>query len=105
MVAAGRLARGMLLRDADVFRFGEEAHRFVAAFAADAALFHAAETSRRISFRSEAFTLLELGNFFAISGSRTTTFVPCAERRAYFPHWPCEKSYSSRIPFRVGLLD
>lgn len=95
----------MLLGDADVLCFAEEARRFIAAFTTDAALFHAADTSRRISFRSEAFTLFELGNFFATSGSRITTFVPCAQRRAYLPRSPCEKSYSSRIPFRGGLLD
>ena len=32
-----------LFRDTDVFWFGEEPERFFAAFAADAALFHAAE--------------------------------------------------------------
>jgi hypothetical protein len=67
-----------LLCDADVFWLGKKAQRFFAAFATDAAGFHAAETSRRINFRREAFTLFELGNFFATSGSRTTTFVPCA---------------------------
>lgn len=56
-------------------------------------------------FRSEMFTALELGNTLATSGSRTTTFVPCAKRRAYFPRSPCEKSYSSRIGFRAGLFD
>lgn len=68
-------------------------------------LFHAGSNFRRISFRSEALTLFELVNFFATSGSRTTAFVPCAERRAYFPRSPREKSYSSRTPFCVGLLD
>lgn len=56
-------------------------------------------------FRSETFTALELENTLATSGSRTTTFVPCAERRAYFPRSPCEKSYSFRIGFRADLFD
>src|SRR5512133_1156985 len=37
------------LRDADVFGLGEEAKRFFAAFAADAALFHAAEWNAQIA--------------------------------------------------------
>ena len=94
-----------LLGDAEVFWLGQKARRFIAALVTDAARFHAADTGRRISFRSEAFTLFELGNLFATSGSRTTTFVPCAERRAYFPRSPFEKSYSPSIPFCVGLLD
>jgi hypothetical protein len=75
-----------------------------AAFAADAVLFHA-DASARMSFRSDAFTFFDVGKTFATSGSKTTTFVPSAQRRAYFPRRPCEKSYSSRIPFRSDLLD
>lgn len=56
-------------------------------------------------FRSETFTALELENTLATSGSRITTFVPCAERRAYFPRSPCEKSYSFRIGFRADLFE
>jgi len=55
-------------------------------------------------FRSERFTAFELENTLATSGSKTTTFVPCAWRRAYFPRTPCEKSYSFRIDSRVDLL-
>jgi hypothetical protein len=58
----------------------------------------------RMIFRSEAFTAFELENTLATSGSKTTTFVPCAYRRAYFPRTPCEKSYSSRIDSRLDLL-
>ena len=32
----------------------------------------------RMIFRSEAFTASELENTLATSGSKTTTFVPCA---------------------------
>jgi hypothetical protein len=39
----------------DVFRLGKKSKRFLAAFAADAAGFHAAD-SALMSFRSEAFT-------------------------------------------------
>jgi hypothetical protein len=45
---------------------------------ADAAYLHTADTSRRISFQTEAFTLFKLRNFFATSGSKTTTFVSSA---------------------------
>jgi hypothetical protein len=38
-----------LLRDADVFWFGEEPQSFFAAFAADAALFHPAERDTHVS--------------------------------------------------------
>jgi hypothetical protein len=38
-----------LLRDTDVLCFGEEPQRFFAAFAADAALFHAAERDAQIA--------------------------------------------------------
>src|ERR1700731_4030037 len=38
-----------LLRDANVLRLGEEAEGFVAAFAADAALFHAAERDPKVA--------------------------------------------------------
>src|SRR5215203_1409897 len=38
-----------LLRDADVLRLGEEVERFVAAFAADAALFHATEGDAQVA--------------------------------------------------------
>src|SRR5436190_12790466 len=37
------------LRDADVFRLGEEAKRFFASFATDAALLHAAEGNTQVS--------------------------------------------------------
>jgi hypothetical protein len=39
----------------DVFRLGKKSKRFLAAFAADAAGFHAADPAL-MSFRSEAFT-------------------------------------------------
>ena len=35
--------------DADVFRFGKKVERFVAAFAADAALFHSAERNAEVA--------------------------------------------------------
>jgi hypothetical protein len=73
-----RNLRILSLRDADVLGLGEKTERFFAAFAADAALFHAAEGCWRISLRSDWFTFLELGKTFATSGSRTTTFVPSA---------------------------
>ena len=38
-----------LFRDADVFGLGEEVQRFFAAFAADAALFHAAEGDAQVA--------------------------------------------------------
>jgi hypothetical protein len=41
--------KDQLLRDADVFWFGEESGRFFAAFAADAALFHAAERNAQVA--------------------------------------------------------
>jgi hypothetical protein len=72
----------------------------------DVADFHA-ETSARMSFRSEAFTFFDVRKTLATSGANTTTFVPSVYRFAYFPRRPCEKSYSSRIPlvdfFFIGL--
>ncbi len=39
----------VLFRDADVFRLGEEAQCFFAAFAADAALFHSAKGNAQVA--------------------------------------------------------
>jgi hypothetical protein len=83
---------GHLLGDADVLGLGEKAERFFAAFAADAALFHAAEGNAEIADEPAIYTVLALGNAFATSGSRTTTFAPAAYRRAYLPRVACEKS-------------
>jgi hypothetical protein len=54
--------------------------------------------------RSETLTTFELGNTLATSGSRTTTLVPCAWRRAYLPRSPCEKSYSFGFCLRPDLF-
>lgn len=48
------------------------------------------------SARNELFTDLLLGKTLARSASSTTRFVPCANRRAYLPRTPREKSYSPR---------
>jgi hypothetical protein len=64
------------LPNANVHRLGEKSQCFFVAFAADAALFHVAEVSARMSLLSEAFTFFELGKTFATSGSKTTTFAP-----------------------------
>ena len=56
------------------------------------------------SARKELFTTLLLGKALATSDSSTTTFVPCAKRRAYLPRTPREKSYSSRIAGSLDLL-
>jgi hypothetical protein len=66
-----------LLGNTHIFGLDEKAQRFFAAFAADAAGFHA-DASARMSFRKEVFTFLEVGNTFATSGARTTTLVPSA---------------------------
>src|SRR5687767_15975484 len=50
-----------------------------------------------MSLRRARFTASELGNFSATSGSRTTTFDPSANRLAYLPRTPPEKSYSGRM--------
>lgn len=49
------------------------------------------------SARSDSFTAAALGNAFATSGSSSTTFVPCAKRRAYLPRTPPAKSQFSCI--------
>ena len=54
--------------------------------------------------RKELFTALELGKTLATSDSKTTTFVPWANRRAYLPRTPFEKSYSSRMGGSADLL-
>ena len=54
--------------------------------------------------RNELFTALALGKTFATSASKTTTFVPCAKRRAYLPRTPREKSYRGRIAGSPVLL-
>jgi hypothetical protein len=46
---AASFTRQRLLCDADVLWLGEEAQRFVTAFAADAALFHAAERNAQVA--------------------------------------------------------
>ena len=47
--------------------------------------------------RSASFTAWLLGKSSATSGSRRTTFVPCAYRAAVTPRTALEKSYSGRI--------
>ena len=56
------------------------------------------------SARNELFTALALGKTFATSASKTTTFVPCAKRRAYLPRTPRQKSYSGRMAGPPVLL-
>src|SRR6266545_3059878 len=56
------------------------------------------------SARNELFTVSLLGKTLATSDSRTTTFAPCANRRAYLPRTPREKSYSARIGEPADLL-
>jgi hypothetical protein len=64
----------------------------------------------RMSARSALFTARPFGNAFATCGSRTTTFVASATRRAYFPRARRPKSerlYSGRRPsdrFLFALL-
>src|SRR4029077_11005653 len=64
----------------------------------------------RMSARSALFTARPFGNAFATCGSRTTTFVASATRRAYFPRARRPKSerlYSGRRPsdrFLLALL-
>lgn len=57
--------------------------------------------------RSAWFTDRESRNIRATSGSNTTTLLPVAKRRAYFPRMPREKSYSfnnsARRPVRLPL--
>src|SRR5262249_8908481 len=49
----------------------------------------------RVNVRSASFTAFESGKMAAMSGSRTTRFVPWAYRAAYLPRTPLLKSYSS----------
>src|SRR6476661_7502887 len=51
--------------------------------------------------RSARFTAVAVGNTAATSGASNTRFVPSANRAAYFPRTPPEKSYSSRISSRA----
>ena len=44
--------------------------------------------------RSAVLTAFAVGNARATSGSRTTTLLPAANRPAYLPRTPPEKSYS-----------
>ncbi len=63
--------------------------------------FAARDLRRQMMFarlRSELFTASAFGKIFATSGSNTTTLLPRAWRRAYFPRTPFEKSYSRSIP-------
>src|SRR5438093_477246 len=54
--------------------------------------------------RNALFTVSLLGKTLATSDSKTTTFAPCANRRAYLPRTPREKSYSARICESADLL-
>jgi hypothetical protein len=58
--------------------------------------------------RSALFTAVEVENTAATSGASNTRFVPSANRAAYLPRTPPEKSYSARISSRttarLGLL-
>jgi len=56
----------------------------------------------RAKTRSDLLTASLLGKTLATSDSSLTRFVPCANRRAYLPRTPREKSYSARIS---GLAD
>ena len=55
------------------------------------------------SARRALFTELGSGNTAATSGSRTTMIVSFANRLAYFPRTPPEKSYSGSIWSASGL--
>lgn len=52
--------------------------------------------------RNALFTALAVGNAAATSGASKTMFVSSANRAAYFPRTPPEKSYSSRIFSRTA---
>src|SRR5436189_32260 len=55
-----------------------------------------------MSSRSARFTASEVRKTFATSGSRSTTFVPLAQRAAYLPRTPPAKSTSSGISGSLG---
>ncbi|GEM_PF-3035010 len=61
-----------------------------------------------IKARSALFTAVASGNSAATSAASNTKLVPSANRAAYFPRTPPEKSYSARIFSRTlarfGLL-
>src|SRR5438874_7815178 len=54
----------------------------------------------RMSRRKAAFTALAVRKIRATSGAKTTTLEPDANRSAYLPRTPAEKSYSARISSR-----
>src|SRR4051812_32778440 len=61
----GQWHRRILFRDADVLGLGEETERFLAAFAADAALFHAAEGNAEIADEPAVYPNGAGVNFFS----------------------------------------
>lgn len=59
-----------------------------------------------VTVRSVSLTASPLGNRRATSGSSTTTLLPSANRWAYLPRTPAEKSASRRVsefPFSYSL--
>src|SRR6266566_4505764 len=71
-----------LFRDADVFWFGEESQCFFAAFAADAALFHAAEGDAQVAQQPAVHPNCPGVNPFCDAVGATQVLCPNARRQA-----------------------
>ena len=67
-----------LLRDADVFWFGEEPERFFAAFSPDAALFHAAKGNAQIAKQPAVYPHSSGVNLFCDAVGATQVLRPDA---------------------------
>ena len=67
-----------LLRDADVFWFGEEPQSFFAAFAADAALFHSAKGDAQVAHEPAIHPYRACANLFSDTMGTTQVLGPNA---------------------------
>src|SRR3954464_12250372 len=73
-----------LLRDANVLWFGEETQRFFATFAADAALFHAAERDAQIAHEPAVYPHRACVNSLGYAMGATHVLRPDARGEAIF---------------------
>src|SRR5213592_2594985 len=71
-----------LLGDADIFRLGEKAKRFLTAFAADAALFHAAEGDAQVAHEPAVYPDGAGVNFFGDAMGAVQVLRPDARGQA-----------------------
>src|SRR5207253_76486 len=82
VLLADQADRAGLLCDADILRFGEESQRLFAAFAADAALFHAAEGDAQVAHQPAVYPDCAGMNFLRDAMGPTQVLCPDTRSQA-----------------------